>query len=69
MKHVVPAPQLLLYDGISLTYKDLPIIFRYWSDIDIPRFSRIIDDPNLNLLISLLDTRQDKAYEHSLIPS
>ena len=59
MKHVVPAPQLLLYDGISSTYKDLPIIFRDWSDVDIPRFSRIVDDPNLNLIISLvnLETR------------
>lgn len=31
------------------TYKDLPIIFRYWCYIHIPRLCGIIHDPNLYL--------------------
>jgi len=55
---------------LSSTYKDLPIIFRNWSDIYIPSFSRIIDDPNFDLLIRLfISEHMIKPYEHSLIPS
>jgi hypothetical protein len=44
--------------SVSLTYKDLPIIFRDWSDIYIPCFSGVIDDSNFNLLISLASGEQ-----------
>jgi len=37
----------------GITYKDLPIIFRDWSNADTPGFSRIIDYPNLDLTFQL----------------